>query len=351
MQKLFAIWLLCFTYCVTASEMKTQVIFINPGYADTNPTGPFWQSVSTVMTSAALDLSINLDIRYANRDHILMKQLVLQALNEQPDYLIVVDEKSVITKILLQSKANKTQLYFLLNRPSSIELERLRSKGYQIAGSVVADNLKVGKALMEEMLRRSQIHNGTLFALLGDEVTPSSVDRERGLLSVANKQYNLKLREKLYANWSEPEAYHLILGLAQRYPDLVMIWSANDAMAAGAARALTKLGIRDKIVVGGINWDPQAQLLDVSFGGHMLLGAKSLINIFNLVHELHEPNTHQTLNIFDARDEKYLELLKHIPTDGLKAVDFLKFTESASSPLSFTLSNIVQELSLRTSND
>ena len=67
---------------------QTKVTFINPGFSSDNPTGNFWQHVSLFMQEAANDLNIKLSVRYADRNHILMKQLVRDALSETDSYLI-----------------------------------------------------------------------------------------------------------------------------------------------------------------------------------------------------------------------------------------------------------------------
>lgn len=97
---------------------KQSIIFINPGHADTNVTGPFWFEVSQLMQNAAKDFDLDLTIHYANRNHIEMKSLVTKAIKAKPDMLILVDEKSVLTQQLLSLSPVPTPIYFLLNSPS-----------------------------------------------------------------------------------------------------------------------------------------------------------------------------------------------------------------------------------------
>lgn len=323
-----------------STQTTTNIVFINPGHETNNPTGPFWQNVSKVMIEAANDLDLNLTIKYANRDHILMKELVSQALAESPDYLILVDEKSVITRALLSSRPTSTKIHFLLNKPSSIELDRLENKGYKISGSVIANNIQVGRDLMTQLIESAGQQKGDIFALLGDSSTPSSIEREKGLLSVLNRQYHLRLRERIYANWSEQEAFSTVYGLAQRYENLKIIWAANDAMAAGADRALKKLKIRDKVVIGGINWDPQAEQLDTSFGGHFLLGAYSLIQIRDTLDDTPRHELHETLEIFVPLSDKYQNVMSALYSDGLSNVNFREFSLNADQKRDFNVDSL-----------
>lgn len=323
-----------------SSQKPTKVVFINPGFEINNPTGPFWQNVSKVALEAAKDLDFDLTIKYANRDHILMKELVSEALTQKPDYLILVDEKSVITRTLLANRPTSTKIHFLLNKPSSIELDRLKNKGYVISGSVVADNIKVGKDLMTQLITMAGQQKGDIFALLGDSSTPSSIEREKGLLSVLNRQHQLRLRERIYANWSEQEAFSSIYGLAQRYENLKIIWAANDAMAAGADRALKKLNMRDKVVIGGINWDPQAEQLDTSFGGHFLLGAYALLQIRDALDETPRQEPHETLTIFTPSSDKYKRIVTSLYSNSLAEINFREFSLNADQKSEFNVESI-----------
>ncbi|MBB1416624.1 hypothetical protein H5187_05005 [Pseudoalteromonas sp. SG44-1] len=65
-------WILLLCLIVSPlSFAKLDIIFVNPGFADSsdeiNTTGNFWFKVSKIMLNAADDLDINLHIKYANR--------------------------------------------------------------------------------------------------------------------------------------------------------------------------------------------------------------------------------------------------------------------------------------------
>ncbi|WP_392344857.1 hypothetical protein [Pseudoalteromonas prydzensis] len=85
MQRLKNHWLFLLACLIVSphSIAALNIIFVNPGFADSsaeiNTTGNFWFKVSKIMRNAADDLDINLHIKYANRNHILMKELISQA--------------------------------------------------------------------------------------------------------------------------------------------------------------------------------------------------------------------------------------------------------------------------------
>ena len=142
--------LLFSSYSINALE----IIFINPGFsnsteANSNKTGDFWFHVSKIMQNAATDLDVTLTIKYANRNHILMKELIQQAINDKPDYLLLVNEKNVTSKYLSKINSNNVPIYFLLNRPSPASLDMLRENGTNIVGSVTPNNRVAGKLFIK----------------------------------------------------------------------------------------------------------------------------------------------------------------------------------------------------------
>ncbi|MGE5622920.1 MAG: hypothetical protein ACM3WS_07190, partial [Bacillota bacterium] len=68
-----------------------SVVFINPGRSDE----PFWRSVTRFMHPAAQQLGIELEVLYAQRDHLTMIELARQvtARRRKPNYLMIVNEK------------------------------------------------------------------------------------------------------------------------------------------------------------------------------------------------------------------------------------------------------------------
>ena len=115
-------------FCLPSVFAKQSIIFINPGHADTNVTGPFWFEVSQLMRDAAKDFDLDLTIHYANRNHIEMKSLVANAIKAKPDMLILVDEKSVLTQQLLSLKD-------VLTTPLGLKAWRIRCWFVCVVGS------------------------------------------------------------------------------------------------------------------------------------------------------------------------------------------------------------------------
>ncbi|WP_125781579.1 ABC transporter substrate-binding protein [Pseudoalteromonas rubra] len=322
----------------TGFAQTISVTFINPGNKQANPTGAFWHNVTKVMEAAAHDLDIELTTLYAERNHIDMKKLAQQALSSPADYLILVDEKGVITDALLTVPGEHKRIAFLLNSPDKLALKRIAAKGIGVLGSVTPDNYQAGRILaklLHESLpegNRQATDRHVMLALLGDVATNAAIEREQGLLGYTNRTYGVNLVERVDAQWSEQNAYELASGLLQRFPDTRLIWCANDAIATGAARAATDLKLRDQLHIGGINWDQgHENVIDISLGGHVLLGGYLLTEIRKFHNRKISAIGEQKIAIFQPYSENFRPLYQAIHGTGLNKIDFKQFTTGGQS--------------------
>jgi len=349
--------LLTFT-CILLSSYSAhalEVIFINPGFSNTenaqNSTGNFWFDVSKIMQNAATDLDVTLTIKYANRNHILMKELIQQAINDKPDYLILVNEKNVTSKYLSKIDSKHVPIYFLLNRPSPASLDMLRKNGTIIVGSITPNNRVAGKSLIQQLYKKFTNKTTTsahILALLGDYATPASIMRTQGLMDFLAQTPQVTLIAKEVANWSEQEGFTKTLAYMHQAPEINIIWCANDAIAFGAKRALKQLNMQSQVIVGGINWEVppnNGSELDVSIGGHVLLGAYALVNLFdNHTQPKLSPLLHRSVDIFDPLTDENTPLYKAINTTGLAEINFIQFSKTRADWHKFTIENLLLAL-------
>lgn len=344
----------CFCLFFVLNSYALDVTFVNPGYSDSrsqdNSTGNFWYKVAKLMHNAADDLDINLNVKYANRNHILMKDLIREAIKEKPDYLILVDEKSVSGDFLTKVNTQNIPIFFLLNPPSPNKLTVLKKHGLNIIGSISPDNQNVGRMLAQDLFEEHVSHSDDpahMLALLGDYSTPASIERTKGLMDyLSRSQVNLIAKD--VANWSENESYIKTIAFLHLAPEINIIWCANDAIAFGVKRALKKLNKESQVKVGGINWDstPKTlQPLNVSYGGHVLLGAYALITLHD--HSKNSsvwPIPHHTYSIFTRLSNHSKPLISQINKADLAEIDFKKFSRMSHNWQEFTVENLLKEL-------
>ncbi|MDF2176714.1 ABC transporter substrate-binding protein [Aliiglaciecola sp. CAU 1673] len=277
--KLFLLVLLFLPSLVWASP-PMRVIFVNPGSEDPGVTGPFWSQVSAFMQEAAKDLGVELQIEYANRDRLLMVALVEKAMASPADYLLLVNENSVLDA-LTPALEKQQRHYFLFNNGLDKTTDTSNLNYY--LGELSADLAASGYGMVKDMMALVKTRPATLLALHGDQRSLSSQLRADGLLrGLREFSGDLTLLHQEHAHWSEEQAYTKAFAFFSRFGRVDMVWAANDAIAYGAMHAAKDAGLNmgTEIFFAGINWDPTPDYAPanyISYGGHMLLGAFALV--------------------------------------------------------------------------
>ncbi len=334
-----------------------KVVFLNPGHPEENSTGSFWGNVTRFMDAASKDLDVELVTIYAYRNHILMKSLVEEIAAHNPNYVVLVNEKGIALNIIKELAAQKIASFMLLNSFSEQDIALLTAKEKQFfIGSVIPNNYRAGAKLFSGLVQRyhsldnnlSAESDVNLLVLRGDYTTPASIERAQGLADALTKTEGVLVVDNTVANWSKEQAYQKVKGILQ-HSRVDIIWTANDAMAFGAKKAVLESKVEYPIVIGGINWDVDDlhYPIDLSYGGHVVLGAKSLV-MLNDMHNNLLPldKRHQVIDIFtSSSDNYYQEFTERLSHGQLDYYDFSKFSNTAESPLTFTVKNLAKTFS------
>lgn len=272
-----------------------SVVFINPGKSDE----VFWGSVSSFMQAAAKDLSIDLEILYAERDstRMLVQARQVAVRKKRPDYVITVNEKQVAVPMLKIMDAVGIKTFLINNTLSSDQLtfagkprERLR----HWLGSLVPNNEEAGYQMAKRLIaaghrRFPQEGQLSLIAIAGDRATEAGVAREAGLRRAVAEHPEVKWRQTVYGEWNQQRARDQADVLFKRYPDARLVWCANDLMAFGAMESLAAQGGtpgKDKLFAG-LNNSPQAMEALVSgrlaalSAGHFSAGGWALVMLYD----------------------------------------------------------------------
>ncbi|WP_028864024.1 ABC transporter substrate-binding protein [Psychromonas aquimarina] len=337
---------------VISSGASMKVTFINPGVSvENNQTGSFWYNVSAFMKAAANDLDIDLEVLYAERNHLNLDRLMekVKSREQKPDYLIIVNEKNRGTAQLEIAMAAGIKTFMMLNAlTKSEEIEKMgvpRGKHANWIGSLVPDNYyagyQVAKTLIDKALQSDKTaSDGKLHILgyAGDFVTPAAVLRNKGLKAAVSEYPNVELKQLLVAHWSKEKAYHKTIAIFARYPELSVIWAANDPIALGSLNALVKLGKSPgkEVFVGGVNWDPEAlqaikeNKLSISMGGHFMTGGWVLVLLYDYHNgkDFVEEGAVLDMKIFDPLDSKNIDqYLQKFASQQWDKIDFRKFSK------------------------
>ncbi|WP_105264638.1 substrate-binding domain-containing protein [Pseudoalteromonas sp. T1lg76] len=321
-----------------------KVRFVNPGHQFDNSTGLFWRNVALAMEAVAEDLDIKLSVTYANRNHILMKSQLNDALRSNADYVIVVDEKKAITKLIKADAELDKPLLFIYNAPQE---HILTTKPDWLFGYILPNHFEAGYKLARGLFERAIERFGegaklNMLALYGDHTTDSALSRQRGLELFLRQHPEVNLVYHEVANWSAEQGYRKSIRVLSHIKNINMIWAANDPIAGGALRAAASVNSAQLPVVGGINWDKMDtdEHLDVSVGGHVLLGAAALIMLHDAHHQGDTFISSSNFAIFEPDSEQYQILIKAIQERTLGNINFKRFSSLHQEPWPFTLQNL-----------
>lgn len=245
---------------------------------------------------AAQDLGINLKVVYGNDNRVdsLAKLKELVELKEKPDYLLFMPYTGNSMQSFKLLEDAKIKFYSLERSIPQTEREKLGEPGQRFKywlGEVYHDNVIAGEKLAQSLLmkaldrHKSKTSSLTSFGITGD-YSGESYDRSKGLINVMMSQNKVKLRQVIHANWNPQQAVEKYDLLTRRYGKAQIVWSASDTMALAIARHVAT--DRDHpLLIGGFDWLPEAieaiknDQLAASVGGHVFLGAWSLVKAFD----------------------------------------------------------------------
>jgi ABC-type sugar transport system substrate-binding protein len=322
---------------------RPRVMFVNPGRSDE----VFWDMVSNFMAAAARDLNIDLEVVTAERDHLKMVELALQAAasDNPPDYMILVNEKLAAGKMLDELPAS-IKLMLLNNNLSAQQADKFgvpRQKkenwiasiypnhekaGYDIGTTIIAAAGQAGYPAIAENLG--------LLAIGGNRATPASVQRMAGLHRAMAARTDIHLYQTIHSQWRRDKAQSQMSGLLRRWPETRLIWAANDPMALGAMDAAIKRGRKpgQDVFIGGLNWSGEALervrdgSMTASVGGHFMQGGWLMV----LIHDFHAGRDFADIGVeftapMSVIDTKNVEpYLAAFGDQDWDRIDFLRFS-------------------------
>lgn len=319
-----------------------SVVFLNPGRSDE----PFWVSYAQFMQAAASDLDMQLTVLYGERSSDRLRSLARDVLQSErrPDYLVFVNEHYAGPEILRLSKDSGVKL-FTVNSMLTPDQQQLvggtRERYPDWIGSLVPNDRDAGylmaKALIERQRQVQPEGQLELLAFSGTKQTPSAQLREEGLHQALQEHPEVRLRQLVYSGWSRERAYRQGALLLARYPDVRLVWSANDEMAFGVMRAARRLGREPgkDLRFSALNNSEEMlrALLDGNVealaSGHFTLGGWAMV----MLHDYHKGydfaahgGKDQQANVFTLLDDRQARrLLAHLDGQGYQ-MDFRDYS-------------------------
>ncbi len=342
------------------AENRTKVTFINPGFA----TEEYWAMVSSFMKAAAQGLDMDLEVLYSDRDHLKMVDLAREACDrsQKPDYLIVVNEKLVAPEMIEYAETKKIKTFLILNDfndEQKKQFGRPRERNKHWLGTLVPDNVDAGYKIAEAILKQAKSKgwkNLKMVGIGGVAATPAASEREQGLQRALRENPEVKLLQLFGGNWEEKLTYEKAQQMFSRYPDVNLVWAANDLMASGAMKAAEERGkIPGKdILFGGLNWSQPGleavknRRMVVTVGGHFMVGGWALVVLYDYEHGIDFRPFEMKADLFGTiTSHNVNEYMTQLGRQNWEKIDFLKFTKKHNTAIksyNFSLNKVLNTL-------
>lgn len=234
---------LCLASCGGKEAHKRFVVGVSQCSEDT------WRDkLNEELRIAATYYDVDLQIKSANDDVRLQTEQIDRFVEQGVDLLVVAPGQVSISPAI--DKAYEKGI------PVIIFDRRTRSNKY--TAYIGADNHDIG-ASMAEFMANTNTEGTEVVELCGLSSSSPAIERDAGFDSVAACRPNISIVKKVYADWTEQGAYHVMDSLLSTpYPAFNCLFAHNDRMAMGARRAVVKHGIDPKTIkFCGIDAMPQ----------------------------------------------------------------------------------------------
>lgn len=234
---------LCLASCAGEKAHNRFVVGVSQCSEDT------WRDkLNEELRIAATYYDVDLQIKSANDDVRLQTEQIDRFVEQGVDLLVVAPGQVSISPAI--DKAYEKGI------PVIIFDRRTRSNKY--TAYIGADNHDIG-ASMAEFMANANTEGTEVVELCGLSSSSPAIERDAGFDSVAACRPDISIVKKVYADWTEQGAYHVMDSLLSTpYPAFNCLFAHNDRMAMGARRAVVKHGIDPKTIkFCGIDAMPQ----------------------------------------------------------------------------------------------
>ncbi|MGF1764213.1 diguanylate cyclase [Aliivibrio kagoshimensis] len=238
---------------------------------------PFWHLEIKFAQAAADDLGVTLQVFNAENQSQRMVQQVLDACEQGVDGILFMNyEQNGESILAITERYDIPSILYNTGFMTNDLLPRTKYKSW--IGAILPDDKRLGALLAEQLLQRAydnNIEQINLFVVNGNLKEVSTQQRNQGLYQFINYDPKVRVVAETDAGkgWSRSESKRLFIEKYQQHPSINVVWAASDNIALGIRDAMTELALpMDSIIVGGIDWLPDALDIVESIDSHITIG-------------------------------------------------------------------------------
>ncbi|NBS09478.1 MAG: sugar ABC transporter substrate-binding protein [Betaproteobacteria bacterium] len=340
-------WLMIALWCPML-VWSQRVAFINPGKSDET----YWVTASQSMQLAAESLNMDLEVRYAQREHLrsfdIARELIARPAASRPEYVIFSNDHAVSPELLRLFEPSGIKCFLAYSKPTLHERAQTggpRQKYKNWIGSLEPKAQDAGYLTAKALIgkgRSMKLHapDGRLHmvAIAGDRSTNSSILRNAGMRQAVKEAGDVVLEQEVYGDWTRDKAAEQAQWLYERYPLARLVWAGNDLMAFGAMQTLEQRhGVVGKTVLfSGVNTSDEALQdlrigrLSALAGGHFITGAWALVMIYDHHHgkDFANEGLELELPMFALFTPALADRFQQVFNSKTQKIDFRKYSKA-----------------------
>ena len=225
-----------------AKETKVFHVYYIPKIIDEN--NDFWTSLISGANSAASEYQLKLTIQAPDdeTDYATQNQLILNAIKEKPDVLVVSPISTTKNSKALQ-KVNDAGIPLIFIDSSANECD--------YNSLISTDNFNAGMEMGKYV--QTLINKDSKIAIVAHVKNASTaLDRAAGLRAgLGSNAY--QIIDTVYCDSNYEKARVLTKKLLKKHPDIEVIVGLNEYSAVGAGRAINELGLSGDVKIIGFD--------------------------------------------------------------------------------------------------
>lgn len=227
------------------------------GAIESTLSNPFWITMEEGYRDAAREYGAAIDVQATATETDLAGQLDImkQMIGKKYDAVSVspLTEQNLLLGVV---EANESGVK-VVTVGNGVNREALAKLGGHVDIHVTTDFRMQGELGAQYIIGRTG-GKGKVAVIEGIPGATQSEARKNGAVE-AFKKAGMDLIAVQAANFDRRQAYDLTAALADANPDLAGISCGNDIMALGAVEALKKKGMKDRVVVVGVDFIEEAK--------------------------------------------------------------------------------------------
>ncbi|MBN1933704.1 MAG: sugar ABC transporter substrate-binding protein [Anaerolineae bacterium] len=210
-------------------------------------TNPFFVEMEKGARQAEAELGIQLVVKTGAQETSVEQQITIirGLIAEHVDAIVVApaDSKALLPALKEAQDAG----IVIVNIDNQLDLQGMQQIGLMGVPFISVDN-ELGAYLSAKYISDQVATPTQAIILEGIRTAKNAEDRKNGALRAFRENPNIQVVAQETAHWKIDEAHDVVKGLLEQYPNVQVIFCANDMMAFGVIEYLDEVGRTDVLV-------------------------------------------------------------------------------------------------------